>query len=79
MEEESKIKVYIKINDKNEVTEINSEIFIRDLTGWIYVDEGFGDKFAHAQGHYLDEPLMNDEGEYNYIYLENKIQKKGVK
>lgn len=77
--EEQAIKVFIKINDKNEVTEINSEIFIRDLTDWIYIDEGFGDKFAHAQNHYLDEPLMSENGEYNYIYVENKIKKKGVK
>lgn len=73
MEEESKIKVYIKINDKNEVTEINSEIFIRDLTDWIYIDEGYGDKYAHAQGHYLDEPLTNEVGEYNYCFDDGKI------
>lgn len=76
MEEESKIKVYIKINDKNEVTEINSEIFIRDLTGWIYVDDGYGDKYAHAQGQYLDAPIMDDNGQYNYVFEYNKISRR---
>ena len=34
------IKVYIKINENNEIIEINSEIFIDDLTGWIKIDSG---------------------------------------
>lgn len=76
MDEERKIKVYIKVNSANEVTEINSEIFIRDLSGWIFIDEGFGDKYAHAQSHYLPEPIVNENGQYNYIYYMNTISKK---
>ena len=76
MDEERKIKVYIKVNSTNEVTEINSEIFIKDLSGWILVDEGFGDKYAHAQGHYLSDPLTDENGKHNYIYFNGKIIKK---
>lgn len=74
--DENKIKVYIKINSANEVTEINSKIFISDLSGWIKVDEGYGDKYAHAQGHYLDDPIMNENGQYNYIYMNNQIKRR---
>lgn len=77
MDEERKIKVYIKVNSTNEVTEINSEIFIRDLSGWILVGEGFGDKYAHAQGHYLDEPITTENGRYNYVYSDGHIKRKG--
>lgn len=68
---EQPIKVYIKINDKNEITEVISSIFIEDLTGWIEIDGGFGDKYAHAQSQYFDKPLMNEEGGYNYKYKTN--------
>lgn len=74
MEElEQPIGVYIKINSNKEVIEINSDIFIQDLTDWIKVDEGYGDKFAHAQSQYLDKPLINDDGHFNYKYVDNKI------
>lgn len=65
---EEPIKVYIKINSNNEIIEVNSEIFILDLTGWIKIDEGYGDKYAHAQSQYFDKPLMDEEGHYNYKY-----------
>jgi len=76
MEELEPIKVYIKVNNNNEITDINSEIFINDLTNWIEIDSGFGDKFAHAQSQYLDKPLMSEEGIYNYKYENGKIIEK---
>ena len=69
--------VYIKTNANNEVIEINSEVFIKDFSGWILIDENvLGDKGAHAQGHYLDEPIMNENGEYNYIYYLGSVLRK---
>lgn len=73
---EQPIKVYIKINSNNEVVEINSEIFIKDLTGWIEIDSGFGDKYAHAQSQYFDKPLIDEEGQYNYKYENGEIIEK---
>ena len=71
-----KYGVYIKINNNAEVTEINSSLFIEDLTGeWIKIDEGTGDRFAHAQNNYLDGPLYNEEGAARYKYIEGKIVK----
>lgn len=70
---EQPIKVYIKVNSNNEVVEINSEIFIGDFTGWIEIDSGFGDKYAHAQSQYLPNSLMSEEGKWNYKYINGKI------
>ena len=67
------IKVYIKINNKNEITNIDSNIFVKNLDGWIYIDSGFGDKYAHAQSHYLDKPLTDENGNYNYKYINGGI------
>lgn len=71
---EEPIKVYIKINKNNEITEVGSSIFIQNLTGWIEIDRGFGDKYAHSQSHYFDKDLFDDNGNYNYKYENGKIK-----
>lgn len=63
-----KISVYIKTNTNGYITEVGSDIFIKDLTGWTKVDEGFGDKYAHAQSQYFEKPLIDENGAYNYKY-----------
>ena len=71
--EDQPIKVYIRINANNEIIDINSEIFITDLTSWVEIDSGFGDKYAHAQSQYFDKPILNEDGQYNYKYIDNKV------
>ena len=70
------IKVYVKVNTNNEIIEVGSSIFIDDITGWVEIDSGFGDKYAHAQSQYFDKPLMNDDGIYNYAYENGKVIEK---
>ena len=72
---EEPINVLIKTNDKDEIIEIGSSIFIKDPTNYIVIDSGFGDKYAHAQSQYLKEPLINDNGKYNYKYTYGNIFK----
>lgn len=76
MEEENKIKVYIKTDSAGNITDINSNIFLSDLTSWIEIDEGIGDKYAHAQGNYFKKPLINDNGIYRYKYSNGVILEK---
>ena len=59
------ISVFVKTNEEGYVTDVNSEIFIKDFTGWQKIDEGYGDKFAHAQSQYFDNPLLSDDGNFN--------------
>ena len=68
---EEKIKVYVKVNENKEIIEVGSGIFIKDLTDWIKIDEGYGDKYAHAQSQYFSKPIFNDVGKPTYK-LENK-------
>lgn len=70
---EDKIKVYIKVNENNEIIDVNSDIFIDDLTSWVYIDEGNGDKYSHAQSQYFEKPLQNLDGTYNYKYKNGKV------
>ena len=73
-EPQEPIKVYVKVNTNNEIIEVGSSVFIQDLTGWTKIDEGFGDKFAHAQSQYFEKPLMNEDGSFNYM-LESGVAK----
>ena len=67
------MKVYVKTNDRNLITEINSDSFITDPTDWIKIDEGTGDRYTHAQGNYFPLPLVTDGGAYRYVYTENGV------
>lgn len=61
-------KVYVKTNTKNIIIEINSDIFMSDITGYTLIDEGEGDRYAHAQNNYLNKGLCDTRGRFNYIY-----------
>lgn len=66
-----KIKVYVKLNENNVITQINSSIFLKDTTDYIEIDEGQGDKFSHAQSQYLPKGLVDEQGRYNYKLIDN--------
>lgn len=71
---EQPIKVYVKISSNNKIIEVASSIFLNDTTGWVEIDSGFGDRFAHAQSQYFGKPLMNEDGTFNYM-LEDGVVK----
>ena len=71
--EDYKIGVYVRTDSQNNIIEINSDIFIEDLTGWIKIDEGNGDKFAHAQSQYFDKPLVDDNGKPSFKLVDKTI------
>lgn len=71
--EENTIKVYIKTNENNIITDINSSIFLNSIEGYTQIDEGSGDKYAHAQGNYLEKYLVDESGRYNYKFEDGKI------
>ena len=71
--ENMKIKVYAKINENNIITAINSSIFLNNVEGYIQIDEGSGDRYAHAQGNYLEKGLSDRSGRYNYKFEDGKI------
>ena len=56
---EQPIRVYGKVNNQGYITQVESSIFLKDTTGFIEIDQGFGDKYAHSQSQYFDKPLMN--------------------
>lgn len=73
--EENKIKVYVKLDSNNCIIEIASSIQNIDTSQYIEIDEGIGQKYAHAQNYYLEgkKPLTDLKNRYNYKYIDNKI------
>ncbi len=61
-------KVYIKIDNEANITGIDSSAFLEDVTGWIEIDEGHGDKYRHAQNNYLPGPVYDERGCHNFWY-----------
>lgn len=72
------MRVFMKTDSKNRITDINSEIFISDFSGWTEIDSGDGDKFAHAQGNYLPMPLTDENGCYRYKYENGAVCERSV-
>lgn len=71
--EENISKIYVKTDISGNITAINSFDFISDVTDWTLIDEGTGDKYHHAQNNYLDKPLTDENGIYNYKLVDGKI------
>lgn len=72
--EEPKSRVFILVDANNRVTRIEGEYTLsQDLTDWIQIDEGEGDKYNLAQTHYLDKPLMTEDGIYQYKYQNGEV------
>lgn len=69
------VKVYINKDSENNITSINSEIFLsqEEIQKMTEIDKGQGDKYAHAQGLYLEKGLVDKYGRYNYKYVEGKV------
>lgn len=67
-------KVYVSLQD-GYITSINSEIFLsrEEIQTMTEIDKGQGDKYAHAQGLYLEKELVDKYGRYNYKYVDGKV------
>ena len=63
--EEIKEIVYVKTDKDGIITAIDSSAFISGA-GWTEIGRGEGDKYHHAQGHYLEHGLTDADGLYNY-------------
>lgn len=65
-------KVYVKTNGNSYITAVNSSAFLTDITGWVEIDSGYGDKYHHAQGNYFPLPIITDSGAYRYKLVDGK-------
>ena len=66
------IGVLVRTDSKNRVTAINSSGFAEG-SGWMQIDEGYGDKYHHAQSNYLPMPLTDERGVYRYKLVDGLV------
>lgn len=69
------VRVYINKDSENNITSINSDIFLSDeeIQTMTLIDQGQGDKYAHAQSQYLEKGLIDEHGRYNYKYVDGEV------
>jgi hypothetical protein len=59
----AKSKVYVKIDERSLVTQCAGGYTTpKDLSGWVQIDEGIGDKYNLCQSHYFEEGLYTFDG-----------------
>ena len=71
-------KVLVRVDDAGRVVEINSSAFITNTGGWVEIDSGWGDKYHHAQGNYLESPLIDERGLFLYKLENGKVVKRSA-
>lgn len=69
-------KVYVKTDDTGRITAINSDVFLPNTDGWAQIDEGNDDKYHHAQGNYLPQPIRTNEGVPRYKLVDGEVQER---
>lgn len=71
--ENSPYIVYVKTDSSGYITAVNSSTFLTDLTDWMEIDSGYGDKYHHAQGNYFPESIMTMGGAYRYKLVDGEV------
>lgn len=61
-------KVYARYDAQGRLTALSSDAFVNgaEAAGWACIDEGLGDRYTHAQAHYLGGPLLAPDGVPRY-------------
>lgn len=68
-----KSRVYVLLDSESRVLRLEGEYSLpADLTGWMKIDEGYGDRFSLAQSHYLAKPLY-DGAVPRYKLVDGKV------
>lgn len=68
-----KSKVYVLPDASGRITRIDGGYTMpEDLTGWVLIDEGTGDRYNLCQGNYLPGPLTDERGVYRYKLADGK-------
>lgn len=57
--------VYVQTDDHGRITAVNSSAFVSADWG-TEIDQGYGDKYHHAQGNYFPGPIYTDDGILRY-------------
>ena len=74
MEENTMSKVYIKTDAQGRILRCEGGYTmsnIDDVSEWIFIDEGTGDRYNLCQSHYFDGGLYTEGGICRYVWSDN--------
>ena len=63
--------VYVQTDEQGRITAVNSSAFVGEDWG-TEIDQGYGDKYHHAQGNYFPQPIYTEDGIPRYKLEEGK-------
>ena len=63
--------VYVQTDDLSRITCVNSSAFVSADWG-TEIDQGYGDKYHHAQGNYFPRPIYTEDGIPRYKLEDGK-------
>lgn len=67
-------KVYVKVDDEGRIIRCEGGYTTpEDLTDWVYIDKGYGDKYNLCQTHYFEGGLWGKYGTYKYKLVDGKV------
>lgn len=58
--------VYVKLDERNLIADVNSSAFLLNVEGWTEIDRGYSQRHHHAQGNYFPKPIYDDRGIKRY-------------
>lgn len=76
--EQNTYDVYVKLDSQNRIIAVSSSAFLTNTEGWTLIDSGSGDKYHHAQNNYLPDPLVDENGLYNYRYIDGQAVRRSA-
>ena len=68
--------VFVKLDDANRITAVNSSAFILNQDGWTEIDRGYTQRHHHAQGNYFPQPIIDERGIYRYKLVDGKPEER---
>lgn len=66
-------EVYALTDKEGRIININCLDYQPEITGWYKIDEGYGDKYHHAQGNYLPKPIRDERGIYQFKLVNGQV------
>lgn len=64
--------VYVKLDERKLIADVNSSDFLSDTDGWTEIDRGYTQRHHHAQGNYFPKPIMDERGIWRYKLVDGK-------
>lgn len=72
-----KSKVYVQTDERGRITRCEGGYTTpEDLTGWVQIDEGTGDRYNLCQSHYFDGGLYTGDGIPRYKLADGQAQER---